>query len=316
VSALVELDDVAVHLPVGGAVLGAVDGVSLTIRRGETLGLIGESGSGKTTIGRAILRRAPLTRGRVRFDGQDITTLAGEPLRRLRRRMQPVMQDPYASLNPRMTIAEIVGEPLEVHGLAPDRRERDSKVAAMLALVGLPEDAAGRYPHAFSGGQRQRIGIARALALEPELIVADEPVSALDVSIRAQIVNLMQELQARLGIAYLFIAHDLVVVRHISHRIAILYCGQVVETASREDIYERPRHPYTEALLSAVLAPRPSRVRARKRIVLSGEIPNPMNVPAGCRFHTRCPYAEPRCRMEAPPFEEKAPGHWAACWLR
>ncbi|MBI1773860.1 MAG: ABC transporter ATP-binding protein [Proteobacteria bacterium] len=314
--ALLEVDDLAVHLPIGRSLLRAVDGVSLSIGRGETLGLIGESGSGKTTIGRAILRRAPVMRGRIRFDGVDITRLAGEPLRRLRRRMQPVMQDPYASLNPRMTIGDIVREPLEVHGLAADRAAARAKVASMLRLVGLPEDAAGRYPHAFSGGQRQRIGIARALTLEPDLIVADEPVSALDVSIRAQIVNLMQELQQRLGTAYLFIAHDLVVVRHISHRIAILYCGQIVETASREAIYGNPRHPYTEALLSAILTPLPARQRVRGRIVLKGEIPNPTNVPTGCRFHTRCPYVEERCRIEAPPFEEKAPGHWAACWLR
>jgi len=313
---LLQVDDIAVHLPVGRDLLRAVDGVTLTIRRGETLGLIGESGSGKTTIGRAILRRAPLARGRIRFDGQDITTLGGETLRKLRRRMQPVMQDPYASLNPRMTIGEIVAEPLEVHGIGANAKARADMVAAMLTLVGLPEDAATRTPQAFSGGQRQRIGIARALALEPDLIVADEPVSALDVSIRAQIVNLMQDLQARLGLAYLFIAHDLVVVRHISHRIAILYCGQVVETASREEIYERPKHPYTEALLSAVLTPRPAHQRARRRIVLKGEIPNPTSLPAGCRFHTRCPYAEEQCRVAAPPFEEKAPGHWAACWLR
>jgi peptide/nickel transport system ATP-binding protein len=209
-----------------------------------------------------------------------------------------------------------VAEPLEVHGVAPDRGERRARVAAMLALVGLPADAASRLPRAFSGGQRQRIGIARALALEPDLIVADEPVSALDVSIRAQIVNLMQDLQQRLGTAYLFIAHDLVVVRHISHRIAILYCGQIVETASRERIYGHPLHPYTEALLSAVLSPRPAFERGRRRQALKGEIPSPMNLPAGCRFHTRCPLAEPRCREAPPPLEEKAPGHWAACWLR
>jgi peptide/nickel transport system ATP-binding protein len=293
----------------------AVDDVSFEIRRGETLGLVGESGSGKTTTGRAILRRVSITAGRIWFKGRDITGLRGEELRRLRRDMQLVFQDPYASLNPRMRVLDIVAEPLLVHGLVRRIEDAEDRVVELLELVGLPVDAVERYPHAFSGGQRQRIGIARALALEPDLIVADEPVSALDVSIRAQVVNLMQDLQERLGLTYLFIAHDLSVVRHISHRIAVMYAGKLVELADRDEIYRDPRHPYTRALLSAVPIPDPRVQRARSSAVLRGEIPNPVQPPTGCRFHTRCPIAVERCGAEEPPLEEKGPHHLAACWL-
>ena len=318
---LLRVEGLTVHFPLGGAwgrrrrVVHAVDDVSFEIRRGETLGLVGESGSGKTTTGRAILRRVPITAGRIWFKGRDITGLRGEELRRLRRDMQLVFQDPYASLNPRMRILDIVAEPLLVHGLVRRTLDAEDRVVELLELVGLPADAVDRYPHAFSGGQRQRIGIARALALEPDLIVADEPVSALDVSIRAQVVNLMQDLQERLGLTYLFIAHDLSVVRHISHRIAVMYAGKLVELADRDEIYRDPRHPYTRALLSAVPIPDPRVQRAGGRTVLRGEIPNPVQPPTGCRFHTRCPIAVERCGAEEPPLEEKGPRHVAACWL-
>jgi peptide/nickel transport system ATP-binding protein len=296
----------------------AVDGVSFEIGRGETLGLVGESGSGKTTVAKAILRRVPATRGRITFDGQDITNLSGEPLRKLRREMQLVFQDPYGSLNPRMRVLDIIGEPFVVHGLVKHADDASEKVMDLLEMVGLPRDALGRYAHAFSGGQRQRIGIARALALEPKLIVADEPVSALDASIRAQIVNLLQELQRELGLTYLFIGHDLSIVRHISHRVAIMYAGKLVEIGERDDIYERPTHPYTEALLSAVPVPDPDRQRQRRRlrIALPGEIPNPMNPPSGCRFHTRCPQVIERCHVDEPAVTERSPSHSAACWVR
>jgi peptide/nickel transport system ATP-binding protein len=322
--ALVEVDRLTIRFPVGRAgfwgrtrlEVHAVEDVTLTIGKGETLGLVGESGSGKTTIGRAVLRRITPTAGTIRFDGEDITQVKGEALRRLRRRMQLVFQDPYASLNPRLTVLELVAEPLVVHGLASSPADARDQVVALLDRCGLPDDAVDRRPHAFSGGQRQRIGIARALALEPELVVADEPVSALDVSVRAQVVNLLQDLQAERGLSYLFIAHDLSVVRHISHRIAILYAGKLVELAPAERLYDRPIHPYTEALLSSVPVPDPPAQRRRRRIVLSGEIPNPIDPPTGCRFQTRCPLVEERCRHEAPPLEEKAPGHFAACFVR
>jgi peptide/nickel transport system ATP-binding protein len=321
---LLRVEGLTIRFPVGRSgfwgqhqrFVHAVDDVSFDIPRGQTLGLVGESGSGKTTTGRAVLRRIHPTAGRIEFQGRDITGVRGEELRRLRRHMQLVFQDPYASLNPRMTVLEIVSEPLKVHGIVRSTAEARDRVVHLLELVGLPADAARRHPHAFSGGQRQRVGIARALALEPDLVVADEPVSALDVSIRAQVVNLLQELQERLGLTYLFIAHDLSVVRHLSHRIAIMYAGKIVELADRDAIYERPQHPYTEALLSSVPIPDPPLQRARRRIVLTGEIPNPISPPPGCRFHTRCPIVEAKCRVEAPPFEEKAAGHLAACWLR
>ena len=321
---IVAVDGLTIRFPVGRTgfwgrtqlEVHAVEDVTLTIGRGETLGLVGESGSGKTTIGRAVLRRLPPTAGTIRFDGQDITRVSGERLRRLRKRMQLVFQDPYASLNPRMTVLELVAEPLVVHGEARHAADARDRVVALLDQCGLPEDAVDRHPHAFSGGQRQRIGIARALALRPDFIVADEPVSALDVSVRAQVVNLLQDLQGDLGLSYLFIAHDLSVVRHISHRIAILYAGRLVELAPAERLYDNPVHPYTEALLSAVPIPDPPAQRARRRIVLSGEIPNPIDPPTGCRFQTRCPLVEDRCRREQPPLEERAPGHVAACFVR
>ncbi|MEY4606854.1 MAG: hypothetical protein RLY45_1614 [Actinomycetota bacterium] len=321
---LVEVRDLSIHFPIGGSgLLGrnrryvhAVDDVSFSIAKGETLGLVGESGSGKTTTGRAILRRIDATAGSIHFAGNDITHLKGRPLRDLRRHMQLVFQDPYASLNPRMSVLELIAEPLIVHGLARNTDDARPAVVELLDRCGLPSDTADRYPHAFSGGQRQRIGIARALALRPDFIVADEPVSALDVSVRAQVVNLLQDLQQDLGLTYLFIAHDLSVVRHISHRIAILYAGRLVEVADTDTVYERHQHPYTEALLSSVPIPDPPMQRERRRIVLTGEVPNPVDPPAGCRFASRCPIAEARCRTETPLLEEKAPGHLVACHLR
>lgn len=321
---LVEVENLTVHFPGGRAgfwggdelTVHAVDDVSFAIRPGETLGLVGESGSGKTTTGRAVLRRVETVAGRIAFDGQDITRIEGEALRQLRRHMQLIFQDPYASLNPRMRILDIVAEPLIVHGIARNREEARARVVDLLRLVGLPGDSAERYPHAFSGGQRQRVVIARALALKPRFIVADEPVSALDVSIRAQVVNLLQDLQRELGLTYLFIAHDLSVVQHISDRIAIMYAGCLIEIGPAETIYRDPRHPYTEALLSSVPAPHPRLERARRRIVHQGELPNPLNPPAGCRYQSRCPLASDQCRRERPPLEEKAPGHMAACWHR
>ncbi len=321
---LLAVDNLTIRFPVGRAgffgntiqFVHAVEDVSFDIARGETLGLVGESGSGKTTLGRAILRRIEPWSGTIRFDGQDITQVTGKQLRQLRRRMQLVFQDPYASLNPRMNVLELVAEPLVVHGLAKDANAARSDVEALLARCGLPEDTVDRYPHAFSGGQRQRIGIARALALRPDFIVADEPVSALDVSVRAQVVNLLQDLQQELGLTYLFIAHDLSVVRHISHRIAILYAGRLVELAPTQQVYEQPLHPYTEALLSSVPIPDPPAQRQRRRIVLTGEIPNPVDPPPGCRFQSRCPLVHDRCRSASPPLEEKAPGHLVACFAR
>jgi oligopeptide/dipeptide ABC transporter ATP-binding protein len=320
---LLRVEGLSVRFPIGRAgfwgqdklFVHAVDDISFEIARGETLGLVGESGSGKTTTGRAVLRRVEPAAGRIWFNGQDITTVTGEPLRRLRRSMQLVFQDPYASLNPRMRILDIVAEPMLVHGLVPSIEAATERVAELLELVGLPANAMQRYPHAFSGGQRQRIGIARALALEPDLIVADEPVSALDVSIRAQVVNLLQDLQERLGLTYLFIAHDLSVVRHISHRVAIMYAGKIVEIGDRHAIYEDPKHPYTRALLSAVPIPDPEVESRRHRIVLRGTPPDLISPPSGCRFHSRCPIAVDRCATDPPPLEDKQPGHRAACWL-
>jgi peptide/nickel transport system ATP-binding protein len=319
-TALLELDELKVYFPVrSGLVLDrhvgdirAVDGVSLTIGRGETLGLVGESGCGKSTIGRTILRLYEPTAGRIVFDGRDITHLRERDLRPLRRRIQMVFQDPYASLNPRHSIGRIVGEPLRVHGTA-GRDEANARVRELLTLVGLPPDATARYPHEFSGGQRQRIGVARALALNPELVVCDEPVSALDVSIQAQIVNLMERLQQELGLTYLFIAHDLAVVRHISTRIAVMYLGKIVEVAPAEGLYDNPLHPYTITLLSSIPIPDPVVERNRAAIRVEGDIPSPANPPAACRFHTRCPFVQPTRCADEEPLLRKLDGHVVAC---
>jgi oligopeptide transport system ATP-binding protein len=293
----------------------AVDGVSLRVRRGETTGLVGESGCGKSTLGRLILRLVEPTFGRVTYDGKDISRLSQRELRPLRRRMQIIFQDPYSSLNPRMTVREIVGEAIRIHRLADNRAAEGAKIAQLLERVGLRADAMDLYPHEFSGGQRQRIGIARALAVEPEFIVCDEPTSSLDVSIQAQMINLLVELQETMGIAYLFVSHDLTVVEHVSHRVAVMYLGKIVEQASAADLYEQPRHPYTRALLAAAPVPDPDRKRVR--LLLAGEAPSPMDPPPGCAFHPRCERALPgTCDREIPLLEEASPGsgHRVACW--
>jgi oligopeptide transport system ATP-binding protein len=317
---LLRVHNLVKHFPVRGGLFSrtvdrvhAVDGVSFEIAAGETLGLVGESGCGKSTTGRCILRLIEPTAGEVRFDGRDVMAADARGLRELARGMQIIFQDPYASLNPRMTVGAIIGEALTIHGLARNVREYDERVVNLLETVGLHADYRSRYPHEFSGGQRQRIGIARALAVSPRLIVCDEPVSALDVSIQAQVINLLEDLQQQFGLAYLFIAHDLSVVEHISRRVAVMYLGRIVELASAHDLYATPRHPYTEALLSAVPVPDPA--AKRQRIVLQGDVPNPIRPPAGCHFHPRCPHAMERCRSEAPLLREVAPGHLAACHL-
>jgi len=317
---ILEVRDLMKHFQVGGGLFGskpavvkAVDGVSFSIRRGETLGLVGESGCGKTTTGRCVLRLEVPTSGQVIFEGRDLGTLGDAELRPLRRRMQVIFQDPYSSLNPRMTVGQIIAEPLAVHGIVPGRAARAARVQELLRHAGLLPMMARRYPHELSGGQRQRVGIARALAMEPSLIICDEPVSALDVSIQAQIINLLEDLQAEFGLTYLFVAHDLSVVRHISDRVAVMYLGKIVEITDRKSLYEDPQHPYTKALLSAVPIPDPAVEARREHTVLGGEVPSPLNPPSGCVFHPRCPIAVAECRTVVPYLREIKPGHHAAC---
>jgi oligopeptide transport system ATP-binding protein len=312
---LVRAEMVTKHFPAGlGASVKAVDGVSFEIYPGETVGLVGESGCGKSTLGRLITQLLPVTSGNVFFDGVDLTKLSGERLRQKRRELQMIFQDPYSSLNPRMTVGDIIAEPLENFGLVRGKA-KDRRVQELLKIVGLNPYFNNRYPHEFSGGQRQRIGIARALALNPRLIVADEPISALDVSIQAQIINLMEDLQKEFQLTYLFIAHDLSVVRHISDRVMVMYLGKIVEVASSSEIYRNPRHPYTKALLSSIPIPDPAIQSHRRIVALSGEIPSPVNPPSGCRFHPRCPIAQvpTPCADQEPPLEDKARDHLAAC---
>ncbi|WP_129673602.1 ABC transporter ATP-binding protein [Candidatus Chloroploca sp. Khr17] len=318
---LIEVKDLKMHFPVTRGIIfqrrvgtvKAVDGLSFTIKRGETLGLVGESGCGKSTTGRAILQLYRPTEGEVRFQGTDLTAIRGDALRKMRRKVQMIFQDPYASLNPRMTVGDIIGEPIRVHKLREGHAVRE-RIEELLGLVGLNPAFASRYPHEFSGGQRQRIGIARALAVEPEFVVCDEPVSALDVSIQAQVVNLLEELQDKLGLTYLFIAHDLSVVKHISDRVAVMYLGKMVELAEGSKLYSMPLHPYSQALLSAVPIPDPRVEQQRRRIILQGDVPSPLNPPSGCHFHTRCPIAIQKCQEEEPPFIDYGDGHFAACW--
>jgi len=318
---LLQVDDLVMHFPIYRGVfkrqvgaVRAVDGVSFDIKRGETLGLVGESGCGKSTTGRTILQLYRPTAGSVHFEDKELTQVKGEELRKMRRKMQMIFQDPYASLNPRMTVADIVGEPLAVHSVGTGR-EIVERVNHLLELVNLNPSFANRYPHEFSGGQRQRIGVARALALQPSFIICDEPISALDVSIQAQVLNLLEELQEQFNLTYLFIAHDVSMVKHISDRIAVMYLGIFVELASRDELHEHPLHPYTQALLSAVPIPDPVADAKRHRTILTGDVPSPANPPSGCRFRTRCPIAEAQCADSRPEFREIKPGHFVACFF-
>ncbi len=317
---LLEVKDLKKHFPIKGGVFSktvgyvyAVDGIGFTVHKGETLGLVGESGCGKSTTGRTLLRLIEPTSGEIHFEGQNITEIEKGEMRSLRREMQIIFQDPYASLNPRMTVGSIIGEPLEIHKIAKGG-EKQERVAALLEKVGLRPEDTRKYPHEFSGGQRQRIGIARALALNPKLIVCDEPVSALDVSIQAHVINLLEDLQEEFDLSYLFIAHNLNVVEHISNRVAVMYLGKIVELATDRELYTNPQHPYTEALLSAVPVPDPT--AEKKRVILQGDVPSPINPPSGCHFHTRCPYKEQICEEVAPEFKDLGGGHWVSCHLR
>jgi oligopeptide/dipeptide ABC transporter ATP-binding protein len=317
---LLQVVDLKKHFPIRGGMFGrtsatvhAVDGITFHVAAGETLGLVGESGCGKSTAGKAILKLIDPTSGTVRLMGKRIDSLSRAAMWQHRRDLQVVFQDPYSSLSPRLSAGDIVAEPLTNFGIATGAEARE-RVAWLFEKVGLRPEQMSKYPHEFSGGQRQRLGIARALAVRPKLIVADEPVSALDVSVQAQVINLLTDLQAEFGVSFLFVAHDLAVVEHISHRVAVMYLGKIVEIADRRTIFARPQHPYTEALLSA--APQPNPRLKKKRIILTGDVPSPINPPPGCRFHTRCPYAEARCRVEEPPIKELAPGHMVACHLR
>ncbi len=319
-TALLEVQDLKKHFPLRAGFLGgvtghvfAVDGISFEIAKGETLSLVGESGCGKSTVGKAVLRLFDITAGQVLLDGQRIDNMAAGRLRPLRRRVQVVFQDPFSSLNPRMRVRDILAEPIRNFGLAKDRADLDRRLNDLMDRVRLPREAIGRWPHEFSGGQRQRIGIARALAAEPDLIICDEAVSALDVSVKAQIVNLLQDLQKDLGLAMLFISHDLAIVEHMTHRVAVMYLGKIVEVAPRRSLFSAPKHPYTEALLSAVPQPMPG--AQRERVILKGDVPSPINPPSGCRFHTRCPYVFDRCRTEEPLLRTTSAGHTAACHL-
>ncbi len=317
---LIQVKDLMKSFPIKGGLFGrevasvkAVQGVNLEIRRGETLGLVGESGCGKSTLGRCVIRLIEPTAGNIIFNGKDITNTTGEDLRTLRRKMQIIFQDPYASLNPRMTVGSIISEPLEIHNLFDSKKDREDRVKQLLETVGLRPEHINRYPHEFSGGQRQRIGIARALAVDPEFIVCDEPVSALDVSIQAQVINLLMDLQQKLGLTYLFIAHDLKVVEHISNRVAVMYLGRVVEIAESEELYRHPTHPYTKALLSAIPVPNPKRHEGR--IILTGDVPSPIRPPTGCHFHPRCPVAKDICKTEVPHLKTTGPDHLTSCLL-
>ena len=313
---LVEVQHLQQYFPAGGVGknrkdVQAVDDVSIAIRKGETLGLVGESGCGKTTVGRTLLRLYEPTGGKVLFNGEEVTN---KNITALRKEMQMVFQDPYSSLDPRMTVEDIIGEPLDVHKLYTSKAERRDKILHLMELVGLNAEHATRYAHEFSGGQRQRIGIARALAVDPKFIVCDEPVSALDVSIQAQVVNMFEDLQEKLGVAYLFIAHDLLIVRHISNRIAVMYLGKIVEIADADELNDHPQHPYTVSLLSAVPIPDPNITRQRKRIILEGDVPSPLRMPTGCAFRSRCRYATEKCAKECPKLEDRGNGHFVACW--
>jgi oligopeptide transport system ATP-binding protein len=318
---LVEVDGLTKHFPITQGILfqrvvgavQAVDGLSFSIKRGETLGLVGESGCGKTTAGRTLLGLYPATEGTVQIDGHDVRKATGREMMAIRRKAQMIFQDPYASLNPRWTVNAIISEPLRVHRLVHSDKERSRRVRELLEMVGMSGRYVNRFPHEFSGGQRQRIGIARALASDPLFLVCDEPISALDVSIQAQVVNLLEDLQDRLNLTYLFIAHDLSMVRHICDRVAVMYLGKMVELAPRDELYDNPLHPYTQALLSAVPIPDPKLARQRRRIVLTGDVPSPTKPPPGCRFHTRCPIAQPHCAEIEPEWREVKPGHWVAC---